>query len=193
MIASANAPGESGFAGTWLGQQYYLFTMQSGQAKLWPVSLDNGELGQPIYLSSPGSFSDCRLTPYDVIASGTRLAIYAQFGLKSDGACTAPGGFVTVDPATGVVTDRLRSELSFRQMVAGSGGKHLYGLDVGTPAWQRVRIVKLAAATGQVIAEKKMESGVWYLTAGWIPHEIEGRMDLAAIAPLVQGKHPGVH
>jgi hypothetical protein len=182
MIASRTVPGESSLAGTWLGQQYYLFTMQSRQAKVRTVSLESGELGQPMYLSSPGSFSDCSLTPYDVIASGTKLAIFAQFGLKSDGACASPGGFVVVDPVNGVVTGRFQSEMSFRQIVASPDGKYLYGLDVGSPAWQRVRIVKMAAANGQVVAEKSMESGVWYLTAGWIPHEMEGRMDLEAIA-----------
>jgi hypothetical protein len=118
-----------------------------------------------------------------MIASGGRLVIYDQFGLKSDGACAVLGGFVVTDPSTGTVTDRFASDMSFRQMVGSSDGLYLYGLEVGSPAWRRVRIVKIEARTGQVVAEKSLDPDVWYLTTGQIPDEIRGHLDLAAILP----------
>jgi hypothetical protein len=183
LIASQPLSDASSLAGAWLGQQYFLLTAQSGQANLRPVNADSGKLGQAVSLSSSGSFPDCQMTPYDIIASGGRLAIYGQFGLKSDGARTVPGGFVFADPGSGGVTGRFASDLTFRRMVASPDGLYLYGLDVGSPAWRRVRIVKIEARTGQVVAEKSLDPDVWYLTTGQIPDEIRGHLDLAAILP----------
>jgi hypothetical protein len=183
LIASRAMDGAPSLSGAWLGQQFFLFTVESGQAKLWPLSPAHWELDQAVSLSSSGSFPDCGLSPYDVIASGGRLVIYGQFGLKSDGMCAVPGGFVVADPTTGAVTDRFASNLAFRQIVASSDGRHLYGLDVGSPAWRQVRIVKIDATTGQVIAERDMGPDVWYLTAGRIPDEMQGHLDLSANDP----------
>ncbi len=183
LIASQPLSDASSLAGAWLGQQYFLLTAQSGQANLRPVNIDSGKLGQTVTLSSSGSFPDCQVTPYDMISSGDRLVIYGQFGLKSDGACAVPGGFVLADPGSGAVTGRFASDLTFRQMVASSDGRYLYGLDVGLPAWRRVRIVKIEAQTGQVVSEKSLDSDVWYLTTGQIPDDIRGHLDLAAILP----------
>ena len=59
-------------------------------------------------------------------------------------------------------------------MVASPDGLYLYGLDVGSPAWRGVRIVKIEARTGQVVAEKSLDPDVWYLTIRQIPDEIRG-------------------
>ena len=111
-----------------------------------------------------------RPPPYGVIASGSRLVIYAQFGGKSEDACA--GGLIVADPLTGAVTDRLGSDMRFRQILASSDGQYRYGLDVGYPAWQRVRLVKMETNTGQVVAERNVDSDVWYLAAGQIPHDM---------------------
>ena len=183
LIASRPLSDASSLAGAWLGPQYFLLTAQSGEVNLRPVNAGSGKLGQAVSVSSSGSFPDCQPTPYDMIASGGRLVIYGQFGLKSDGACAVLGGFVVTDPSTGTVTDRFASDMSFRQMVGSSDGLYLYGLEVGSPAWRRVRIVKIEARTGQVVAEKSLDPDVWYLTTGQIPDEIRGHLDLAAILP----------
>ena len=183
LIASRPLSDASSLAGAWLGPQYFLLTAQSGEVNLRPVNAGSGKLGQAVSVSSSGSFPDCQPTPYDMIASGGRLVIYDQFGLKSDGACAVLGGFVVTDPSTGTVTDRFASDMSFRQMVGSSDGLYLYGLEVGSPAWRRVRIVKIEARTGQVVAEKSLDPDVWYLTTGQIPDEIRGHLDLAAILP----------
>src|ERR1039457_7341933 len=103
------------------------------------------------------------MIPYDIIASAGSLVIYGQFGLMADGACTVPGGFVVADPGSGAVTGRFACDLSFRWMVASPDGLYLYGLDVGSPAWRRVRIVKIEARAGQGGCEKSPDSRGWYL------------------------------
>jgi hypothetical protein len=183
MIASHALPNASSFAGTWLGDRYFLFMAQSGHATLQLVSSDRGEPGQPVALASSARFADCPQSPYDMIASGGNLAIYGQFGLKSDGLCGLSGGFVIADPATGTSTGRFAPGSYFSQMVASADGKYLYGLDVGGASWAQVRIVEMDASTGNIIAEKALDADVWRLTMGRIPHQLEGRLDLVAIAP----------
>ena len=159
-------PDASSLAGAWLGHQYFLLTVQSGQAQLRPVNSESGQPAHPVSLTPSGFFPACPVAPYDVIAFGGSLVIYGQFGLKSDGACVIHGGYIVADPVSGAVTGRLASGMTFRQMVAGSDGRYLYGLDVGSPAWRRVRIVKVEARSGQVVAERSVDPDVWYLTAG---------------------------
>ena len=95
--------------------------------------------------------------------------------------CLLPGGFVIADPVSGAMTGRLAPNRGFRQLVAGADGKHLYGLEAG--GWRQVRMVKFDAATGQVVAEKSLEPDVRDLTAGRLPHQMEGRLDLVATVP----------
>jgi hypothetical protein len=174
-------PRSPSLAGAWVGNRYYLLAVESGEARLWPVSSADGELGAPVSLSPHGGFPDCQSVPYDAVALGGKIVIYGQFGLKSDGTCALPGGFVIVDPVTGAVSERFASRRGFRQLVAGAGGQYLYGLEAG--GWRQVRIVKLDAATGRVLAEKPLEPDVWYLTTGRLPSPMEGRLDLVATVP----------
>jgi hypothetical protein len=53
-----------------------------------------------------------------------------------------------------------------------------------------VRIVKLEAKTGRVVAEKPLLSDVWYLTLGRIPTGLQGRLDLSAIPPSRTAHRP---
>src|SRR6185312_7535246 len=81
LIASHPLPGASSIAGAWLGQQYFLFTVEAGQAKLRPVAANQAELGEGVALSPSGAFADCQPAPHDIVAAGNKVAIYAQFGL----------------------------------------------------------------------------------------------------------------
>lgn len=103
-----------------------------------------------------------------MIAAGSKVVIFAGFGLKSDGFCNLAGGYLLADPDTGAVLGRFAPAMHFRQMVSSDGGRYLYGLDVGDKAWKTVRIVKLDAATGNLINERSLEPDVWYLTSGML-------------------------
>jgi hypothetical protein len=183
QIASQPLPRASHSAGAWLDRQFFLFILQQpGQAMLRSVS-NGGQLGQAVPLSVSGSLPDCQEAPYDVIASAGKLVIYPQFGGKGDSNCTAPGGFMVADPATGAVMERF-SSTRFNQMVASPDGRYLYGLEVGSPAWRQVKIVQIDSATGRVTAQKSLAPDVWYLTTGRIPQEMLGHMDLSARDPI---------
>ncbi len=166
QIASQPLPGNEAMAGVWVGERYYLFEAPSGRASLRTVGLEDAKLGPAVPLAPASGFPDCEPAPYSVIAAGSKVAIFAGFGLKSAGVCRLPGGYALADPDTGAVLGRFAPAMHFRQMVASEDGRYVYGLDVGDVAWKEVRIVKLNAATGQVLAERTLEPDVWYLTSG---------------------------
>ena len=145
---------------------YALFQVPGGQPSLRTVGLEDAKLGPAVPLAPTSGFTDCELAPYSVIAAGSKVAIFAGFGLKSDGFCNLAGGYLLADPDTGAVLGRFAPAMHFRQMVSNDDGRYLYGLDVGDEAWKTVRIVKLDAATGNLITERVLEPDVWYLASG---------------------------
>jgi len=166
QIASQPLPRNQPIAGVWVGERYYLFQVPGGRPSLRTVGLEDAKLGPAVPLAPASGFPDCEPAPYSVIAAGSKVAIFAGFGLKSDGICNLPGGYALADPDTGTVFGRFASAMHFRQMVSSDDGRYVYGLDVGDNAWKKVRIVKLDAATGQLITERTLEPDVWYLTSG---------------------------
>jgi hypothetical protein len=165
-IASQPLPQKQGMAGVWVGERYYLFQAPGGQPSMRTVGLKDAALGPAVPLIPASGFPDCTPAPYSVVAVGGKVGIFAGFGLKSDGICKLPGGYILADPDTGAVLGRFAPAMHFRQMVSSDDGVYLYGLDVGDEAWKTVRIVKLVAATGQLIAERTLEPDVWHLTSG---------------------------
>ena len=167
-IASQPLPQNQQIAGVWVGERYYLFQVPGGRPTLRTVGLEDAKLGPavPLAPTSEFPFPDCERAPYSVIAAGSKVAIFAAFSLKSDGFCNLAGGYLLVDPDTGGVLGRFAPAMHFRQMVSSDDGRYLYGLDVGDQAWNTVRIVKLDAVTGNLIAERSLEPDVWYLTSG---------------------------
>lgn len=167
-IASQPLPPNQSVAGVWVREQYYLFQVPGGRPTLRTVGLEDAKLGPAVPLGPTYGFPfpDCEPAPYSVIAAGSKVAIFAGFGLKSDGFCNLAGGYLLADPDTGAVLDRFAPAMHFRQMVSSDDGRYLYGLDVGDKAWKAVRIVKLDAVTGNLITERTLEPDVWYLTSG---------------------------
>jgi hypothetical protein len=181
MIASQPLPGVTEPDGVWLGSRFFLFGFEAGQPKIRPATAGPNGIGAPIALPTLPGVSDCPPAGPAMVAVGDKLAIYNQFGSKvDDGSCATFGGVVLVDPIAGTAGPRIVPTLYCRQIVASPDGKYLYGLDVGVPAWNRVRIVKIRLEDGQIIADKGLTKDVWYLTAGEIPHDISGRLDLTA-------------
>jgi len=181
-VVSHVAPERSSMAGTFVGRDYYLFAAKPGDARLHHVRSDTGQFEETVVALDPASFPTCADTPYDAVNASGKVAIYARFGLKSDGSCTSPSGYVLSDLGSRSVTPRLASGLYFRQMVALLDDGSLYGLDVGSSAWQKVRILKLDT-DGKIIAEKKLAPEVWYLTTGRLPDKLVGHLDLVAAVP----------
>ena len=165
-IASQPLPRNQPISGVWVRERYYLFQAPGGRPSLRTVGLKDAALGPAVPLVPASGFPDCEPAPYSVIAAVSKVAIFAGFGGKSAGTCNLPGGYALADPDTATVLGRFAPAMHFRQMVSSDDGVYVYGLDVGDNAWKTVRIVKLEAATGQLIAERTLEPDVWYLTSG---------------------------
>jgi hypothetical protein len=177
-IVSHALQSDAHLAGAWMGAEFYLFLIESGRARLLRIRNDTGQFSESVQLH-PGDFPVCAETPYDIAATGGRIAIYARFGAKSTGSCALPGGFVVADMSSGPHAERFAPTLHFFQMIAAFNDGYFYGLDSGS-SWEKPRLVKLDPATGKVVAEKALAAGVWSLTAGSLPDALKGHVDLVA-------------
>ena len=172
LIASHPLSGQRSRAGAWLGSQFYMLETDGPSGSLVPVD-NQANPGNALTLA--GLAENC---DYALLPTGNRFAVYESFGGKGDSRCVDSGGFFFADPATGAATPRVAAGSRFRQLIAGADARYLYGLDVGSPSWSRVQIVKLDAATGQTLVHRPLDADVWYLTPGAIPHSLAGRLDL---------------
>lgn len=161
IVSHVFAPGAI-LAGTYVGNDYYLFAVEEGEARVHHVRSDTGQFEERVVSMPATLFPACSGAVYDAVAAADKIAIYAIFGVK--GAGCAPGGYVLADPGARSASQRLAPGLRFRQLVGI--GASLYGLAVGGEPSQQAQIVKLDPISGKVLAEKALNPGVWYLTAG---------------------------
>ena len=178
-IATRSVPGASSLTGVWVDRQYYVLTVQAGSATLSRVNTEPFGFDRSVALPLPSIATDC-VPPYDLVAAGGRIVIYPQFGLKEPFPCGASGGFLVVDPASGSTSAPAITQSHFRGLVAGFDGRYLYGLEVGSPPWQQVRIARIDASSMQIVSSRNLDPDVWYLTTGFIPGELKGKLDLVA-------------
>lgn len=163
-VVSHVFPPGSILAGTYVGNDYYLFDVEEGEARIHHVRSDTGQFEERVVSMPAALFPGCDAAPYDAVASADQIAIYGQFGLTGGQACASPGGYVLADPGERTASPRLAPDLRFRQLV--SMGGFLYGLEVGDGSWRQVRLMKLDPASGKILAERDLDPAVWYLTAG---------------------------
>jgi hypothetical protein len=178
MVKTFSLEGAELLRGTWLGSHYYLFaTGVPGAGRFWTVDPEATSMGQPklVRLGEPAA---CIEPDYDAVAAGDRLAIYSPIGTKAG--CTG-GGYVLIDPAAGTAQPRIAPEIHFARLIAGPDGKSLYGVTSGDAPAGEMRLVRLDAASGKVLASRTLPGDVWSISTGRIPAEWQGRLDLQAI------------
>lgn len=168
--------------GTWLGEQFYLYTHDGQQASLRAVGPDTSALDAPLPLTValPGVPADelPRMSPL-VVAGGERLLLYEPLGwwfkldARREGGGTVHGGIFVLDPAAGSVTAHLAPSLDFAQVIAGADGHRLYALDTGRPEEGRpVRLLALDSTSGEVLAERTLADDVWFIAAAALPEAL---------------------
>jgi hypothetical protein len=178
LIRAIPVEGATLLRGVWLGAQYYLFAPGlPGAGRFWAVDAPGGSLGQQILVRL--GEAACAEPDYEVVAAGSRVAIYSPVTARSGTAGCIHGGYLLADPGTGTVSARLAPELPFVRLIAGPDGKSLYGV---TPADTKgAKLVKLDAASGQMSASRTVAADIWNLTIGGLPAEWQGRLDLRAV------------
>ena len=151
-------------AGTYVGNDYYLFAVEEGEARIHHVRSDTGQFEERVVSMPASLFPKCDGAPYEAVAVADKIAIYEQFGMQGGQNCEMPGGYLLADPGDRSASQRLAPELHFSQLV-GAGG-YLYGLEAGDGSWRHVRLVKLDPVSGKPVAERTLDAAVWYLTGG---------------------------
>jgi len=164
-------------SGAWIGNRFYLFIQTGSTGKLWTITPDTTELGPgvPIGISASGMTNE-------LLAAGSRLLLHEHFGYISDrrrwdGEVT--GGVYEIDPESGAVIRHIEPLFHFSQVVSTRGGRVLYGMDGGTLDWNGpVRLVKMDAGTGDILAERALETDHWYFTVASIPKSLVPRGEM---------------
>jgi hypothetical protein len=103
-----------------------------------------------------------------------RLFLAEAFGFKVDRrrSCeeAAHGGIYAIEPSSGRVEYRIAEHVFVNRMAAAAGGRELYVLDsFGPNEREGVRLLRLDAWTGRILASRESQPGVWNLALAKIP------------------------
>src|SRR5262245_30400601 len=171
--------------GIWLGDQFYLYAHDGNQGNLWKVTPETTKLDPPLKITFPSSSPEVRSIPRNLTAGGEHLFLYQGFGGKGDSRRDdgqgAPGGIFSVEPAGGKIVGHLARSVQFARVIADKDGRFLYGIDSGMTGWRGpVRLLKLDASNGEVVAEHALEQDVWFFSLGELPASV---IPQAAVQP----------
>jgi hypothetical protein len=163
--------------GVWLGDQFYLYAYDGNQGNLWKVTPETTELDTPVKITFPDLSIERQLIHHGLIAGGRHLFLYEGFGGKidrrRDNGPAIPGGIFSIEPSSGKIISHLARTVHFAMVFAGTDGRWLYGIDSGLTGWRGpIRLLKLDASNGEVIAERALERDVWFITLARLPMSI---------------------
>jgi len=77
-----------------------------------------------------------------------------------------------VNPQSGKQIAHIAPELHFAQLISGKDGAELYGIDLASPGWTFVALIRLNAMTGQILVKRNLPSDVWFIDLANIPEEL---------------------
>lgn len=155
--------------GAWLDGKYYLYAYDGRQGHLWEVGPETASLGTPTRVPLPDQKGGDAFILHIPVAAGGRLIVYERFGYKLDRRYrqgdSVTGGAYAIDPSSGEVIAHYAPSAHFGRLMASGDGRWLYGLDTGKLQWRGpVRLLKLDAASGEVVAERALDTDSWSMT-----------------------------
>jgi hypothetical protein len=163
-------------AGDWLGDQFFLYAYDGNHGNLWKVTPETTKLDAPLKITLPHPSPENRAihTHHNLIAGGKHLFLYESFGHKldrrSDSSQEMPGGIFSIEPSSGKIVGYFARSVHFARVKASTDGQFLYGIDSGMTGWRGpVRLLKLDASNGAVVAERALEQDVWFISPAKIP------------------------
>ena len=168
--------GDVALLGAWLGDDFYLYAYQGANGQLWKVNPQEKALGMPLRISFPDAAPNCAIHDERLLGVGKKIFLYEAFGSKGDRRgpkCpSVPGGVLSIDPKTGDVGHRLAGDAHFASLLPNPNGKELYGIDVRHANWDAVRLVRMDAETGRILAKKTLTPDVWFLDLAQVPRPL---------------------
>ena len=163
--------------GIWLGDQFFLYAHDGNQGNLWKLSPESTKLDSPLKITFPGSSPGERSIPTNLTAGGEHLFLYEGFGGKGargpDDGQEIPGGIFSIEPSSGKIVGQFARSDHFARVVADKDGRFLYGIDPGKSDWRGpVRLLKLDATDGAIVAEHALEEDVWFFSLAKLPASV---------------------
>lgn len=144
--------------------------------QLWTVTPETTDLNDPVAVTMEAG-ERVPVSP-DVLAVDNSLGLYQPLGwwFKFDHSAESPGGLFIVEPETGHVTAHLWPDVAFAQIIAGTDGAPLFGLDPGASDGTRpVRLLALDASTGAILRERELATDVWSIAVARLPEALAPR------------------
>lgn len=157
-----------------LNSEYYLYADQDDGGNLWKVSPETTTLGSPVKIALPKQSGDERPILHTLIAGGAQLFLFEGFGYKGSRTGRSgrpiPGGIFSMEPSSGKIIAHLAPTMHFARVRASADGQWIYGFDLGALDWKSpLRLVKLDASNGEVVAERELEGDVWSFDLARLP------------------------
>lgn len=162
--------------GTWVRDDFYLYSYHGADGQIWKVNVGSPTLGLPLTVRFPDAVPTCGMPDEKILGAGNRIFLYEAFGSKADRRLTCktsiPGGVHSIDPETGNVLPALAADAHFNSLIASPDGKELYGIDVRNPNWDSIALLRLNAATGELLAKKELTPDVWIIDLASLPPKL---------------------
>ena len=164
--------------GTWAGDRFYVYSHNETGGKLWRVNPATTALPDAKPVRLPDLHGNCGENLMLMLAGAPdRLFLAEAFGFKQDRrrACSrdAHGGIYVIDPSSGVIQDYIAEQVYVNRMAVAHDGHELYVLDSSGPDEQGlVRVLRLDARTGGVLARRESRPGIWNLALANIPSSL---------------------
>ena len=163
-------------SGAWLGDKFYVHGWMGGRSHLWTVTPEAQALGSPVEFDLPNLPESRGPTFLDMLAGGSHLFLFEVYGHKLDPRRSGPslgGGVFVISPSNGDVVSHLAPTIQFSRLVASSDGRTLYGIDSGDLEWKGpVRLLKLDTERGSIVAQRTLDTDVWFITAARVPKQL---------------------
>jgi len=167
--------------GAWAGGKLQIINYQPPDTlQLWTVTADYDKLGEPKVLQFPDLHGACN-EPVLLMVAGTRdrLFLAEAFGYKMDRRHACPGiragGIYSIDPDSRTMR-RIAPSVQVNRMAASPDGRDLYVLEAGgTTKKESIRLLRLDARSGEILATAALEPDDWSLLSARIPYDLTPR------------------
>ena len=168
--------------GAWVGKDFYLLSHNGKDGALWTIHPEETDKG-PKFCKPADTCADRAVVLPDlgnggkvvglrVLSAGSVLFAYEPLGWwfkinrRAEQHTPFPGGILKIEPRAGKVLAHFSPQTDYAQVIAGTDGRSLYAIDAGMPdATAGVRLLKIDADTGEILATELLQRDVWHITA----------------------------
>ena len=109
----------------------------------------------------------------ELLTGGSHVFLFEMFGHKLDPrrrGVTVGGGVFVINPSSGEVISHVMPAIQFSRLAVSGDGRNLYGIDSGQLEWKGpIRLLKLDTERGSIVAQRTLDTDVWFIAAARVP------------------------